>query len=75
MINPNKVHTARAVISEIPKGLHQTYSVKLEWNGATVRGYDLPKRFKVGDRVSIKADYSITADQYMIRSIRKARSV
>ena len=75
MINPWKVHTARAVVSEIPKGLYQTYKVRLEHNNAIVEGYDLPSRFKVGDKVSIKASFSIMADRYMIQGIRKARAL
>ncbi len=76
MINPNRVHSARAVVSEIPKGLYQTYKVKLERTGAVVEGYDLPARFKLGDKVSIRAQFFITADKYMVikNGIRKARS-
>ena len=71
MINPWKVHSARAVVAEIPKGLYQTYKVRLE-SGSLVEGYDLPKRFTVGDAVCIKASFSIMGDRYMINSIRKA---
>lgn len=69
MINPWKVHSARATVFELPKGLYQTYKVKLDWNGAIVEGYDLPARFNVGDQV---CDFSITGQRYMIRSIRRA---
>ncbi len=75
MINPYKVHKARATVFEIPKGLYQTYKVKLDRNGAIVEGYDLPARFAVGDKVCIAADFSIVADKYMIRGIRKARAL
>lgn len=71
MINPWKNHKARATVSEIPRGLYQTYKVKLA-NGHTVEGYDLPSRFKVGDSVCIQANYSIVAERYMINSIRSA---
>lgn len=72
MINPWKVHSARAVVAEIPKGLYQTYKVRVVATGAIVQGYDLPARFSVGEEVCIKASYSITGERYMIQSIRKA---
>lgn len=72
MINPNQRHSARAVIHELPKGLYQTYKVRLVSNGAIVEGYDLPARFTVGDTVCIQASYSIVGERYIIRSIRKA---
>ncbi len=72
MINPWKVNKARGVVFEIPKGLYQTYKVKLDWNGALVEGYDLPARFNVGDQVCIGAQFSIMSDKYMIQSIRRA---
>lgn len=75
MINPWKVHSARAVVAEIPKGLYQTYKVRLERNGAIVEGYDLPARFKVGDTVCIKASFSIVGDRYMVNSIRRAPNI
>ena len=71
MINPWKTHKARAVIAEIPRGLYQTYKVRLD-NGCIVEGYDLPARFSVGDAVCIEAQFSIMADKYMIRVIRRA---
>lgn len=73
MINPNRQHTARATVIERPKGLYQTYKVRLEWNGAIVEGYDLPNRFKLGDTVCIRAQYSIMSERYLINRIRKAR--
>lgn len=72
MINPNKVHSARAVVHAMPKGMYCTYSVRLEHNGALVEGYDIPARFSVGDLVCITASYSITGEKYLIQSIRKA---
>ena len=72
MINPWKVHSARAVVAEIPKGLYQTYKVRLVHNGGLVEGYDLPARFRAGDEVCIRARFSIVSDRYMIDSIRKA---
>lgn len=74
MINPNKVHKDKGIIISIPKGLYQTYQVKLIRNGAIIEGYDLPKRFKLNDKVNIQASYSIVVEQYLIRAIRKARS-
>ena len=71
IINPNANHKARGVITDIPKGLYSMYTVTLE-NGGKVYGHDLPKRFKVGDKVCIQAMYSIVAEKYMINSIRKA---
>lgn len=72
MINPWTEHSARAVVVEVPKGLYQTYKVRVIATGGIVQGYDLPARFSVGDEVCIKASYSITGERYMIRSIRKA---
>lgn len=73
MINPNRVHRARATIIELPKSLYGTFKVKLAWNGAIVEGYDLPKGFKVGDVVNIQGQYSIMSQAYMVETVRKIR--
>lgn len=72
MINPWRMYRSRAVIIDIPKGLYQEFSVKLQ-NGHILKGYDLPAGFKIGETVNIKAQWSVVADRYTVRTVRKIR--
>ena len=65
MINPNRVHRAKAIV--INKG-HGYYTVRLD-NGHELTGYDLPDKIQVGDRVNIQASFSIMSDRYVVRAI------
>ena len=69
MINPWKVHRSRAVIKEI-KGI--VFTVQLP-NGHRINGYDLPKKFKVGDEVNIQAQFYITSDCYLVKTVNSIR--
>lgn len=66
MINPNRVHRSRAVITLIQ---HYKSEFRLP-NGHIVRGFDLPAKFKVGDVVNIQASFNITLDCYCVKPVR-----
>jgi hypothetical protein len=70
VINPNRVHRAKAIVEEI--GPVQ-FRVRLIKNRAPIIGFDMPKGIQVGDLVNIQASFSITLDQYVVRTVRKPR--
>lgn len=72
MINPNRIHRARATVSEIGHG-GMNFKVTLP-NGHKVSGWDLPAKFKLGEEVNIQAGYSICLDGYFIKTINKVRA-
>lgn len=69
MINPNRVHRAKAKITKLGMYLSEF----LLENGQTVRGFDIDPKFKVGDVVNIQASFSITMDAYVVKTVNFPR--
>jgi len=72
MINPNRIHRSRAVIIQIGHG-GMNFKVKLP-RGHVISGWDLPRKFKVGDEVNIQAGFSICLDGYFVKTVNKIRN-
>jgi hypothetical protein len=73
MINPNRVHRAKAIVVEFSKS-RSSFKVRLTQNGALVEGFDLPKNVELGDLVNVQASYSIVLDRYIVKTVRKTAS-
>jgi hypothetical protein len=72
MINPDRVHRSRAVISRI--GTVQS-EVRLQSGHAiTAWTSDLPEGAAVGDEVNVQAQFSITLDSYVCITVRRVRT-
>lgn len=73
MINPSRVHRARAVIHSI--GTVES-KVRLVKNNAIITAWTdtLPKNALVGELVNIQANFSITMDAYCCKTVRRLRS-
>jgi hypothetical protein len=73
VINPSRVHRAKAVIYAI--GLVES-RVQIAKSGAVITAWtsDLPKDAEVGERVNVQANFSITMDGYVCRTVRRPRS-
>lgn len=69
MINPNRVHRAKAKITKLGMYLSE---FQLD-NGQTVRGFDIDPKFKIGDMVNIQASFSIVLDQYVVKTVNFPR--
>jgi hypothetical protein len=71
MINPNRIHRSRAVITKI--GSIES-KVKLP-HGHEIIAWtsDIPAGLNVGDAVNIQARYSIMLDQYVCKTVRKIK--
>lgn len=74
MIDPNNHYGPVKGTIKTAHGSAGLYTVYTK-QGGDYLGYDLPKRFKLGDNVTIKLRYSITLDRFSIVSIRKRNKV
>lgn len=72
MINPNKIHRAKAIVTAMTQS-RSCYNVRLSSNGALLEGFDLPKNIEIGDLVNIQAQYSIILDTYVVKTINKRK--
>lgn len=72
MINPWRVHRARAVIHSI--GMIES-KVRLVKGGSVITAWTdtLPKNAVVGEAVNIQANFSITMDAYCCKTVRRPR--
>ncbi len=74
MINPNRLYRGKGIITktlpEFNTGLNMVY---VEVNGHEIYGYNFPRKFKVGEQVNIQAQYSITGERYIIKTINRPR--
>jgi hypothetical protein len=71
MINPWRVHRARATI--IREDWSYFY-VQIAKSGGVIKAWrDDFKKFKVGDVVNIQATFSITSDSYYVKTMNKPR--
>lgn len=68
MINPNKLHRAKAQIAF--NGRDKIVLIK----GTPVECFVDLNKFEVGEIVNIQAQYSIMLDQYVIRTVRKIKA-
>ena len=74
MINPNRVHRAKGTVTKIkPQHFNPLNKVWVKVNGHELYAWDQPDKFKVGDLVNVQAQFSIMADAYVIKTIRKPR--
>jgi hypothetical protein len=72
MINPSRVHRAKAVVTKLPR--HENDTTEVICNGHKLEGWPkLPKGLVIGDTVNIQSNFSIMLDRYTINTIRKIR--
>lgn len=68
MINPWRVHRARAVI-----GKTNGKTIVLV-KGRPVECFEDLSKFEVGETVNVQASFSICLDQYVIKTVRKIKT-
>lgn len=69
MVNPNRVHRTRAIITKLGICMSEFKTLK----GYTVRGFDIDPKFMVGDEVNIQCQFSIVLDQYIVKTVNFPR--
>lgn len=71
MINPGKIHRAKG---EIVKITDFGFEVQITRGSrrTVVKGWDCPKSLRVGDVVKVQVSFSITCDEYRIKTVRRA---
>lgn len=73
MINPDRVHRLKAVITKIGT-VESRVLVNRYGRGIIAWTDQLPKGAQVGDPVNIQVKFSIMLDQYVCVTVRKVRT-
>ena len=74
MINPDRVHRAKAIVTKLPRFESDTFEVRILDTKHLITGWPRvigTKLITVGDKVNIQAKFSIMLDCYTIKTISR----